>query len=513
MPKREIPVFPAISRRAILAAPLALLAGLSLALAETATVTFLHVNDIYEISPREGSGGFAQLMTAVKRERARAPEAILTFGGDLFSSSMMSGITRGEQMVELTNAVAVQVAAVGNHEFDFGPEMFKQRVAQSRFPWLAANIQGADGKVFGGAKATTILRAGDLKIGFFGLLTPSTQRTSSPGPSVTFVPTAEAAAAAVRQLKDDGADVIVALTHLALTEDHFMLRSTPGVHLLLGGHEHDLITDREGEVLIQKSGVDARLLSVVELAVEISARPGGGKDVRVRPALRVVPVRDLVPDPEIAAIVKKWEDRFESELEQPVGTVAAAMDSRRQVVRYRESVVGNLIADATREGLKADAAILNGGGIRGDKVYEAGAKLTRRDVLGEVPFGNIGVMVEMSGAALREAVEQGLYTAGRGGGGFPQVSGLAFRYDPDRDRGDRVTQIAVGGMPLDPAALYRVATNDYMLGGGDGYAAFGKGRVVVDASAGQPIATLVIAYIASRGTVSPKLEGRIIAGR
>ncbi len=513
MPKRGIPAFPVISRRAMLAAPLALLACLSLAQAETATVTFLHVNDIYEISPRDGQGGFAPLMTVVKRERARAAHSILTFGGDLFASSMMSGITRGEQMVELTNAVGVQVAAVGNHEFDFGPDMFKQRVAQSAFPWLAANIQGADGKVFGGAKATTIIQAGDLKIGFFGLLTPSTQRTSSPGPAVTFIPTATAAAAAVRQLKDEGADVIVALTHLTLGEDFAMLRSTPGIHLLLGGHEHTPISERDGDVLIQKSGVDAHFVSVVELAIETTPNAAGGKQVRVRPSLRMVAVKDVVPDPDIAAIVKKWEDRFESELERPVGEVAVAMDSRRQIVRYRESVIGNLITDATREALQADAAILNGGGIRGDKVYDAGTMLTRKDVMSEVPFGNIGVMVEMSGAALREAVEQGLYTAGRGGGGFPQVSGLAFRYDPDRDRGDRVTQIAIGGKPLDPAALYRVATNDYMLGGGDGYAAFGKGRVVVDASAGKPIATVVIEYIAGRGTVSPKLEGRIIAGR
>ncbi len=512
MPKREIPPFPAISRRAMLAAPLALLAGRALAQAQTATVTFLHVNDIYEISPRDGQGGFAPLMSVVKRERQRAAHSILTFGGDLFASSMMSGITRGEQMVELTNAVGVQVAAVGNHEFDFGPDMFKQRVAQSAFPWLAANIQGADGKIFGGARATTIIQAGDLKIGFFGLLTPSTQRTSSPGPEVMFMPTAEAAAAAVKRLKDEGADVIVALTHQSVSEDRSMLRSVPGIHLLLGGHEHDLVTEREGDVLIQKSGQDGRFLSVVELVIETTAN-AGGKQVRVKPNLRVVAVKDVVPDPEIAAIVKKWEDRFNSELDLPVGMVAVAMDSRRQVVRYRESVIGNLIADATRAGLKADVAILNGGGIRGDRVYEPGATLTRKDVMSEVPFGNTGVMVEMSGAALREAVEQGLYTAGRGGGGFPQVSGLAFRYDPDRDRGDRVTQIAVGGKPLDPAALYRVATNDYMLAGGDGYAALGKGRVVVDASGGQPIATLVIDYIASRGTVSPKLEGRIIAGR
>src|SRR5262249_34427972 len=142
MPTRSrLPIAPLVALVAaiVLAAP---------AFAQTATVTFLHMNDVYEISPKGGRGGFAPLMTLLKQERAAAPGAITTLGGDLIGSSMMSGITKGTQMIELTNAIGLDVAVVGNHEFDFGTEILKQRAADSKFPWLGTNVLGADGKTF-----------------------------------------------------------------------------------------------------------------------------------------------------------------------------------------------------------------------------------------------------------------------------------------------------------------------------------------------------------------------------
>src|SRR5262245_65144524 len=145
------------------------------AFAQTATVTFLHLNDVYELSPVQGRGGFAPLMTLLKRERAAAPEAITTLGGDLIGSSMMSGITKGTQMIELMNAIGMDIAVLGNHEFDFGSAVLKQRVAESKFPWLGTNVLGDDGKIFAGLVPVLTRKAGELTIGFFGLITPSTR--------------------------------------------------------------------------------------------------------------------------------------------------------------------------------------------------------------------------------------------------------------------------------------------------------------------------------------------------
>jgi 2',3'-cyclic-nucleotide 2'-phosphodiesterase (5'-nucleotidase family) len=194
------------------------------ALAQTATVTFLHLNDIYEISPLQGRGGFAPLITLLRQERAKAADSMTTLGGDLIASSMMSGIPKGTQMIELMNAIGLDLAVVGNHEFDFGTEILKQRVTESKFPWLGTNVLETDGATFPTLTPTTTRKVGDLTIGFFGLITPDTRHLSNTGPEVRFAPVADTARAAVKLLKTQGADAIVALAHLTLAEDRALAR-------------------------------------------------------------------------------------------------------------------------------------------------------------------------------------------------------------------------------------------------------------------------------------------------
>ena len=152
---------------------------------------------------------------------------------------MMSGITKGTQMIEMVNAIGLDIAVVGNHEFDFGTEVLKQRVAESKFPWLGTNVLDADGKIFPGLVATTTRKVGDLTIGFFGLLTPDTHHLSNTGPDVKFAPIVDTARAAVKQLRDQGADAVVALTHVTIAEDRQLVRQVKGIDVILGGHEHD----------------------------------------------------------------------------------------------------------------------------------------------------------------------------------------------------------------------------------------------------------------------------------
>jgi len=480
------------------------------AFAQTATVTFLHVNDVYEISPKDGRGGFAPLMTLLTQERGKAPLAITTLGGDLIGSSMMSGITKGVQMIELMNAIGLDLAVVGNHEFDFGSEILKQRVAESKFPWLGTNVLGSDGRTFGSLVPTVTRKVGDLTIGFLGILTPDTQHLSNTGPDVRFAPAVDTARAAVKQLKEQGADAIVALTHLTITEDRQLAREVRGIDVILGGHDHDPIMFYEGGVFIFKIGHDAQYLGVAQVEIVKTQTPRGPQ-VAVWPReWRVVSTAGVAPDPRIAAIVKTHEDKLDESLKVAVGTTSVELDSRRATVRLKESAIGNLFADAIREVTKADAALTNGGGIRGDRTYQAGTTLTRKDILTELPFGNVAVLLEISGADLRSALEEGVSAVEDVAGRFPHVSGLRFAFDPKRPKGRRVLDVSVGGKPIDPAATYRIATNEYMMAGGDGYASLKKGRPIIDASGGPLMANVVMDYIAARGTVAPAVEGRIV---
>jgi 5'-nucleotidase/UDP-sugar diphosphatase len=171
--------------------------------------------------------------------------------------------------------------------------------------------------------------------------------------------------------------------------------------------------------------------------------------------------------------------------------------------------LGNLIADAMRAATGADVAITNGGGIRADRQYDAGTVLTRKDILTELPFGNVTVLTEIMGQRLQDALENGFSQVEDGAGRFPQVSGMKVVADLKQPAGSRVVSIMVGDKPLDPAATYKVATNDFMLNGGDGYTPLSGGNVLVGARGGKLMASDVIDYIAAAGKVDAKVEGRI----
>ena len=478
--------------------------------AEPTKITFLHTNDVYEISAKRGQGGFAELMTLLRAERAAADHSITTFGGDLISPSVMSGLTKGKQMVELMNAIGLDVAVPGNHEFDFGPEIAAQRIGEAQFPWLGANVLGKDGKPAVGMAALHTVKVGDFTVGFFGLLDPQTAELSSPGADIEFAPVMDIAAASVKQLQEIGADVIIGLTHLSMADDRAIARGVKGIHAILGGHDHEPIAWLEGKVAIIKAGYDARHLGALDLSVEwVESR--GKKKLQVVPAWRLTSTAGVAADPEIKAIVDAHNATLDKDLNVPVGETKVMLDTQRSSVRTAETNFGNLIADAMRDGVGADIAIANGGGIRGDRTYDAGTVLTRKDVLTELPFGNVTVLLELSGADVLAALENGVSQVEAKAGRFPQVSGLTFTYNPSASVGARIDAVKIGGKPLDPAAMYKVATNDYMAGGGDGYAAFKKGKMLIDASGGTYLATMVMDYIAANAPVSPKVEGRITA--
>ncbi len=479
--------------------------------AQNGSLTFLHVNDVYEIAPVKGQGGFGPLMTLLRQERERDGQAITTVGGDFLSPSLLSGTTQGQQMITLFNAIKVDAVTFGNHEFDFGPDALKQRMAESLFPWIGTNVFTADGSAFASTVPTWTKTVGDIKIGFLGLITPDTARLSSAGPSLSFPPVQDSAAKAVAALKAGGASVIVALTHLTIEEDRELASKVKGIDVILGGHDHDPISFYEGSTLILKAGHDAQYLGVVKLAVTTATTAKGPVTTTLPTEWRFASTAGVPPDAEVERVVEGYNQRLTSDLAAVIGTTTTELDSRKDAVRTREASMGNLIADALRETLKADVAITNGGGIRADALHPAGSTLTRKDIFAELPFGNVGVLVEMSGVDLLASLEHGVSKVEEKAGRFPQVSGLTMTYDPKAPAGRRVIEATVGGKPLDPAATYRVATNDYMAKGGDGYAAFPRAKTLIDASGAVLLATIVMNYVESKKSVAPAVEGRVVA--
>jgi 5'-nucleotidase / UDP-sugar diphosphatase len=298
------------------------------------------------------------------------------------------------------------------------------------------------------------------------------------------------------------------VTHTDFNRDLEIARSRL-VDVLLTGHDHDLRIVYDNRTVMVESGEEGEYVTAIDIYATIGQRDGA-RNVTWIPRFRVIDSATVTPDPEAQAITRRYEGELSKELDVELGTTAVELDSRSATVRSAESAIGNLIADAIRASTGADVAITNGGGIRGNKQYPAGHKLTRRDVLTELPFGNASVMVEITGKDIKDALENGVAQIEQRGGRFPHVSGLKIEVDGKQPVGSRIASIMVGDKPLDPAARYKVASNNFMLTGGDGYTALGRGRTLIGVTDGNLMANEVMVFARRQGTVTAKIEGRIV---
>ena len=471
-------------------------------------LTIVHFNDLDRMEESGGQGGVARLAAVINAERANNDNVLVTFAGDTISPSLMSGFDKGAHMIELLNRLDLTAMAVGNHEYDFGPEVAKQRFAEATFPILGANNIDSDGQIIDGAAASILVEVGPYQVGIFGLTTLGTAVKSSPG-SVTFRPVEEVAAEQSAALREAGADLVIALAHTDVAEDRALLQQG-AVDMLLSGDDHQLRLDFSGDVLFAESGEQADWVTVIDLTLDEVERRGSMRFIW-SPSFRIINTARVTPDGELAAAAEVYLDRLSDELDIEIGTTATELDSRRATIRATEAAIGNLIADALRAATGADVALTNGGGIRANKVYAPGTMLTRRDILSELPFGNKTVVLELTGRDIVTALENGLSKIEEGAGRFPHVAGVSVRYDAGRPAGERVIEVTRDGAALDLDGTFTLATNDYMAGGGDGYDVLEDKVRLVDAYAGTLMATQVIEYIAAHGSVAPVVEGRLQA--
>ena len=467
-------------------------------------VTLLQINDHYVLEPVDGGrrGGMARLATLVRDLKRENPSTIFALAGDTISPSVESALMRGAQMVTALNAIGLDFATFGNHEFDFGPEVLLERMKESRFRWLSANVvDRRSGRAFGGASTDVLVTLGGVRVGLFGLTTTQAAQTSRPGPDVTFGQPVAAAKEVAARLRAQGASIVVAMTHVTMAEDK-AIAAAADVDVILGGHEHEPLVAEEGKTLITKAGSDARYL--VQIDVWLTR---DGRLVERSWRFREVS-RRIEPDPAVEALVRDYARRLDRDLDAVVGKSTVPLEARSATLRTEETNLGDFVADALRERLGSDVAVINGGAIRTNRTVPPGP-LTRRDVLSLLPFTDMVVKLEIRGADLRAALEHGLAQTDRVGGGFLQLSGARLVWDPRLAPGRRIVDVSVGGKPLADDAAYSVAVPGYLVRGGDGYTVFGRAKTIVDAESGPQVSQVVIDAIAARGEIAPATDGRI----
>lgn len=418
---------------------------------QTRTITILHFNDVYEITPVNAgkSGGLARVANLRARLKRQHAGLLTTLGGDYLSPSAL-GTARvngqrlaGRQMVDVLNFVGVDWATFGNHEFDVGETAFRARLAESRFRLVASNVTDASGQPFPGTLNSAVVpvrgAGGLVRVGLVGLTIDANDQ-----PWVKYADPVISARRAIAGLKGK-CDVIVALTHLDLAGDQRLAEEVPEIDVILGGHEHENWIYERGADFTPIVKADANVRSVAIVTVRITSG-------RVTAAARIQPIDERTTlGPRTTALVRKWvaqayaafrADGFDPDRE--VTTIAAPLDGRESAVRSRATNLTDLILSAMRAEAKTDIAVFNGGSIRIDDVLAPGP-VTQYDVIRVLPFGGKIVRATFTGALLSRVLQIG--EQNRGTGGFLHAAGVPAAIDPN--------------------GRYTVAISDFLLTGAE----------------------------------------------
>ena len=296
---------------------------------------------------------------------------------------------------------------------------------------------------------------------------------------------------------------MVAVTHQDMPADEQMAREVPGIHLVIGGHEHDPLENVVGDTLITKAGADG----VFVVRIDLQATRDGKVLARQHRFIPITP--ELPEDPAMAALVARYQGRLSEALDVRIGETRVPLDARNAALRTSETNVGNLVTDVMRARLRADVAIMNGGGIRGNQLVPAGA-LTRRDINALLPFLNVLVMLEVPGKVLAGGARAlGLRLSAGSSAAFSRSRGSASSSIPRGRPASVSCGCVVGGEPLDPERRYTLATNSYTAEGGDGYAMLATAKPLVFPEDGPGLAETLLEAIERAGVIAPATEGRI----
>ena len=486
----------------------------------------LHTNDVHG-----AIAGYANVAKLRDAYEAQGADVILVDAGDFSQGTAYVSTSKGLDAVTMMNATGYDVATLGNHEFDYGYAQLRDNLSDAEFQVICADVFDEDGNTI--YPASTIITTGDdTDIGFIGFETPEAQTKANPAliKGLEFAAGDELYAIAqenIDKLRENGADIVIALSHLGVDEASAPNRSTDlyenteGFDFIIDGHSHTVMTEGANGEPIQSTGTAFENVGVIII-------DNAAKTIEENFLTQIshdedgTTVYDIPSDPAVSGYAQEIMDRVNGEYNVVFAKTLVDLNGEKEPGnRTEETNLGSLIADALMwtvlkdEGsLTVDSdhalAICNGGGIRASI---AAGSITKKDVNTVLPFGNTITVVYVSGAELLEALEASTYCTPAAIGGFPQVSGIEFTVDTTKPYDSnaetypgstyygpasisRVTIDNVNGKPFDVNARYAVITNDFMAAGGDTYYAFASSSDKFDT--GIPLDEAVMAYITDK---------------
>ncbi|CUH75148.1 bifunctional metallophosphatase/5'-nucleotidase [Tropicibacter naphthalenivorans] len=507
------------------AAALAMLAGAAQA---DYSLTILHTNDFHaRFEPiskydsgcsaednTEGKcfGGSARLQTAITEAKARTNNHILVDGGDQFQGTLFYTYYKGKLAAEMMNQMGYDAMTVGNHEFDDGPEVLRGFIDAVNFPILMSNADFSGEELLADTLLkSTVIEKGGEKIGLIGLTPQDTDELASPGDNIIFTDPSEAVQGEVDKLTAEGVNKIIVLSHSGYGVDQTVAANTTGVDVIVGGHSNTLLGDMDGAAGAYPTVVNGvqivQAYAYGKFLGELNVTFDDAGVVTEATGAPIIMDAAVAEDDATKARIAEAAGPLEEIRNKVVAESGMAIEGDRSVCRAMECGMGNLIADAMLERVKdqgIDIAIQNSGGIRAS--IDAG-EVTMGEVLTVLPFQNTLSTFQVSGETLIAALENGVSQMEEGAGRFPQVAGMSFTVDPSAEAGSRISDVMVGGAPIDPAKMYGVVSNNYVRNGGDGYKMFRDAENAYDF--GPDLADVTAEFIAANAPYTPYTDGRI----
>ncbi|POM65291.1 Calcineurin-like phosphoesterase [Phytophthora palmivora] len=469
------------------------------------------------------------MLRVTKQRIPRDTHVIVTLNGDFLWRSELDRKDKGALMVEMLNTIGIEYVVMGNHEFDFGAEHMRDLLAEAKFTCFGSNVRStSNGELYPGLVDTCVIPLNNgLRLGLFGVVTTATGKDPFAGPSVVFDDEILHARRCVERLKEQGANAIVALTHFKVADDLHLAIQVPGINLMLGGHDHFPITCGAGvDTLIHKSGMDALWLGVIEMTLTAPQHVDDQVEkVEVGFQWKMLLNKGYEPDPACLNILNKYihdvelEELAEGKLE-PLSIVLTALDGRRTTCRTQESNMGNLVADALREGLCADVGLVNAGYIKGDKLNDPGLIITQKWLEKYLPLVKPTILVELSMCKLKDALTYWLRRFPAMSSSQPHFSGLRVVYDVSQTAQPVISSIWLSketyeadndnsaGVRCDEMAMNHTVTIALpLLNSMDGWHFFGDARQI---QSGPLVRDLVEQFIRKRPQLDyPPKEGRL----
>ena len=506
------------------------------------TLHILHINDFHSriepISKFDSTctteddaagkcfGGVARLAAKINELRDGITQAggnvIVLDAGDQSQGSLMYTQYKGAAEAGFMAMIGFDAMAVGNHEFDNGPEGLAVFLDKADTPIISGNLDVSQSNLLNGRlQKHVVLDVGGQKIGIVSALATDTPETSSPGPTVIFKDDIDSLKAEVAELQSQGVNKIIALEHLGYVRDQKIAAEVPGLDAVVGGHSHTYLSsndpDAAGPYPTKVKGPDGADVPVVQAYayskylghLELTFDDAGNLiSAKGEPILLDASVK---PDPTYAAKVADLAKPLEEVRAKVVAEAAAPIDGQRETCRQQECQMGNLVAEAMLDRVKDQGvtiAIQNGGGVRAS--IDAGP-ITMGEILTVLPFQNTLSTFETTGATIVAALENGVSQVEEGAGRFPQVAGLKYSFDPAKPVGSRVSDVLVESDgswgAIDPGKTYLAVTNNYVRTGGDGFAMFKDAPNAYDF--GPDLADVTADYLAAHLPYTPALDGRI----